>query len=177
MYFMEKHNIHNMSCTSSLEEWKILEGFPDVKELPKFLRYGGKESFKESVFFQKHYDLGHTLLQQLPRWDDRFVTLKPDRNIQKLQQMLIFLWCMKEEDLVWKYDVSEGKEEEAWYFWIGGVKTFHWVRVFQKRAGIVVDGKVWPKTKEHLYKNIYTLFHAPWATTQQLSMFKKEIQH
>ena len=92
---MEKHNIHNMSCTSSLEEWKILEGFPDVKELPKFLRYGGKESFKESVFFQKHYDLGHTLLQQLPRWDDRFVTLKPDRNIQKLQQMLIFLWCMK----------------------------------------------------------------------------------
>jgi len=136
-----------------------LQRLPNLQKLPKFLSY---EEFVWSDFFTEVYqvwDIEDVIQFSKEEWNFTRLTWDGNKKIAKLQMMLISLWHMKQDDLLWKLHISEWESQTIHFWWLWWQKTFAAIERSQAAIWVKPDRMVGSETKQALYSEVYETFH------------------
>jgi murein L,D-transpeptidase YcbB/YkuD len=160
----EWENSRRILTREEIRNFSITQDQVNGIELPFFEGY---ESFRDSDFFSRYYDLWEENIS-FSR-DDYFLQLHSldvqAYFIEKLQRILVVLWCLEMSDFIWNYcDISPEERDcerisELRYFWVFWPKTYSAVRAFQREFSLPDDGIVWEQTRTSLYQTIFHSLH------------------
>jgi Putative peptidoglycan binding domain len=157
-----------------LSESQILASMDWLTNLPKFV---DSESFEASDFFLQNYFISSKNLSydSVTHFESLHFLAPAEyyTSVQSLQRMLIFLWYLWEDDLVWKtlYDESESSVSYFGIFW---PKTRRALQDFQRDFCTEKNGVLTPETKQKLFLQIFQQFHQI-STSEALVALKEGI--